>query len=694
VNKDNRESQHRHNPRGMAVLAAALAEIKASRIRVAFRPDAESTGELVGTFILVFFGLGAVHVAVLTNGLVGLGQVAAVWGVAVGVAIYATAELSGAHLNPAITLALAVYRGFPWRKTAKYMLAQFVGAFLAAAALYVLFGGLIGRFEQEQGIVRGGLGSERSAMIYGEYFPNPGMLGGSDEAFASLSIFQAMAAEVVGTAMLALIVFAASQTRGSRRPATGTVAVCVGLGLAMLIAVLAPLTQAGFNPARDFGPRLFSYLAGWGNVAIPGPRGGFFIVYILGPLLGGLAGGGIHGFLAGLAPAESSTQRDNARAVLDLKPSLERNGRGTQLILVGGFLGSGKTTLLQHAAERLRNEGKQVGLVTNDQAANLVDTSLLKGSRAGEVREVAGGCFCCRFPDLVTALANLVTRHAPDTILCEPVGSCTDISATVLQPLKKLHGDRYRLTPYTVLLDPHRTVEALGGERHTTLPDHVLYIVRKQIEEADLLVINKADITPAEALERCRTLLEDLVPDTPVITMSALTGTGISEWLGRLEGLGGSGQRIADVDYDVYADGEAALGWLNTKVHLTSESPVNWHEFADRLLSLFRQELRRRRAEIAHLKFRLTTGQDTLTANLTGTAARPFIRGRLDTSQLAAQLLFNARVHIAPDQLEEILESSLAQITARYCITADVGELSAFAPARPQPTHRFPSVVH
>lgn len=365
----------------------------------------------------------------------------------------------------------------------------------------------------------------------------------------------------------------------------------------------------------------------------------------------------------------------------------------TQLILVGGFLGSGKTTLLQHAAERLRSEGRQIGLVTNDQAANLVDTSLLQACQAGVVGEVAGGCFCCRFPDLVTALADLVERGAPDTILCEPVGSCTDVSATVLQPLKKLHGDRYRLTPYTVLLDPRRTGEALGQQRHSNLPDNVLYIFRKQVEEADLLVINKADITPADTIEQCRRLLNDVAPDTPVLTMSALIGTGISEWLSRLEGLGGSGQRIADVDYDVYADGEAALGWLNAKVHLAAESPVNWHEFAHGLMSLFWRELRRHSAEIAHVKFRLTTGQDTLTANLTGSDSQPSLQGRVDTSRRTAQLLFNARVHIGPDQLQEVLENSLAQAAEPFGITAEAEEMSSFAPARPQPTHRFPAVV-
>ncbi len=688
-------------------LAEAVASVKAKLWRfVAFlRPGAEFTGELLGTFILVFFGLGAVHVAVLADGLVGLWQVAAVWGIAVGVAIYATADLSGAHLNPAVTLAMAIYRRFEWPKVAKYVLAQLVGAFLAAAVLYLLFGGLIERFELGQGIVRGTAGSELSAMIYGEYFPNPGMFGDSTDKLTSLSAWHAMLAEAAGTAVLAFIVFTASQPRGSRRAATGTVAVIVGLGLTMIICVLAPLTQAGFNPARDFGPRIFSYLAGWGSVAIPGPRGGFFTVYIVGPFLGAVAGGGLHTWLAHLARAESATQREHAPAVVPVTvlaaaspPSTKvawpaGADTRTQLMLVGGFLGSGKTTLLQHLAERLRSEGSRVGFVTNDEGNDLVDTSLLRGSDVGEVREVAGGCFCCRFNDLVSALENLASQHVPNVILCEPVGSCTDISATVLQPLKKLHAEQYRLTPFTVLLDPRRTVEALGGGHHPTLPDHVLYIIRKQIEEADLLVINKADVTSPETIDRCRMLLAEFAPGTPVLTMSALTGMGVGEWLAQVAKLGTSGRRIANVDYDVYADGEAALGWLNTTVELTSGSPVNWQEFADHLLTCFRQQLLSRRAEIAHVKLQLTTGRDIVTANLTGTAAQGAVGGRLDTSRRVAQLLFNARVHLAPGPLREIFDMSLAQVAARYCVSADVKKVRGFVPGRPQPTHRFSSVV-
>jgi Ni2+-binding GTPase involved in maturation of urease and hydrogenase len=412
----------------------------------------------------------------------------------------------------------------------------------------------------------------------------------------------------------------------------------------------------------------------------------------LAPLFGALAGGGISHALAGLGSERLPLRSGETQAILPLK-FFERNGMSTQLILVGGFLGAGKTTLLERVADTFKSRGKRVGIVTNDQAANLVDTLVLSGCHNAAVQEVAGGCFCCHFPDLLTALGDLTAQHAPDVILCEPVGSCTDVSATVLQPLKKLHGDQYRLAPFTVLLDPRRTIEAFSGESQTTFPDHVLYIFRKQVEEADLLVINKADDTPADIIDRCRTLLTGLAPNTPVFAISALTGAGVDEWFAQLSGEALSGQRIAEVDYEVYADGEAALGWLNAKVHLAPESSVNWYDFANRLLAIFQEQLGPQSAEIAHVKLRLTAGPDTLTANLTGTAINPSIRGRLGISPHQVQLVFNARVHIAPDQLQEVFQAALAQVSGRDRIEVDVMEVQAFAPVRPQPTHRFATVV-
>ena len=264
--------------------------------------------EVLGTFIMIFFGLGAVHAAVITGAQVGVWQVAIVWGIGIALAIYATSAVSGAHLNPAITLTLAAYRGFPWRKVVPYMLAQLVGAALAAAVLFALFHNLIAAFETARGLVHGGPGSELSAMVYGEYFPNPAMLA-MTPALAAVTMPLAMLAEIVGTALLAFIVFALTDERNTGRPAHHLAPLYIGLTISLLISILAPISQACFNPARDFGPRLVAYLAGWGSVAIPGPHGGFFTVYILSPCLGALIGGAVYQFILRRAfPPEASVR--------------------------------------------------------------------------------------------------------------------------------------------------------------------------------------------------------------------------------------------------------------------------------------------------------------------------------------------------------------------------------------------------
>jgi glycerol uptake facilitator protein len=265
----------------------------------------ECFAEILGTFFLVFFGIGAVHVAVLTGALNGLGEVAIVFGLGISLAIYSVSAVSGAHLNPAVTIAIAAFRGFPVAKIIPYILSQLIGAFLGAALLYALFSGVITRFEASKHLERGKPGSELSAMVYGEYFPNPAIIGTTEEDFKAISLSQAMLTELVGTALLVFFVFALTDARNLNRPTGSFFALFIGLGIGLIIAILASLTQAGLNPARDFGPRLFSWFAGWGSIAIPGPRGGFFTVYILSPIIGGLIGAGIYQYLIqpGLSPA-------------------------------------------------------------------------------------------------------------------------------------------------------------------------------------------------------------------------------------------------------------------------------------------------------------------------------------------------------------------------------------------------------
>ncbi|HXH71789.1 MAG TPA: MIP family channel protein [Mariprofundaceae bacterium] len=242
------------------------------------------TGELVGTMMLVFFGCGAVAVSVLFHAHSGLWQIAMIWGAAVALAIYATRHLCCAHLNPAVSLAMVAAGRMRAAKLPAYLSAQFLGAFLAAALIYLLFGDSIAHFEQLHGIVRGSPASVQTAMMFGEFYPNPGADG-----VAIVSATTAFTAEAAGTFLLVFMVFSLTEGCNLGRPDNALAPLFVGATVAIIIAVLAPLTQAGLNPARDLGPRLFSWLAGWHAAALPDRGLGFLTVYVLGPLTGGLA---------------------------------------------------------------------------------------------------------------------------------------------------------------------------------------------------------------------------------------------------------------------------------------------------------------------------------------------------------------------------------------------------------------------
>ncbi|NLC56015.1 MAG: GTP-binding protein [Armatimonadetes bacterium] len=363
----------------------------------------------------------------------------------------------------------------------------------------------------------------------------------------------------------------------------------------------------------------------------------------------------------------------------------------TRMILVGGFLGAGKTTLLTQAAQRLAAKGKLVAVVANDQAANLVDTGTLR-SAGLHVGEVAGGCFCCRFDQFLDECGKLARESKPDIILGEPVGSCTDISATVLQPVKDLHAEDYSLAPFTVLADPQRLREALAEGAASNFPDSVGYIFRKQVEEADLIIINKTDTLTEAEIAELKALVAKHAPGTPVLTLSALTGAGVDAWLDRVLSETSAGTRITEVDYDTYADGEAVLGWLNATAQLHAVGEPDWDAFCLSLMEQMQGEFRARSAEVAHAKLLLTTTGGRITVNLTATAGKPSLNGRAERTAQDALLVINARVRMEPEDLRAVVERSV-QAVCNGQVEARITSIASFKPGRPQPTHRYAAVV-
>jgi glycerol uptake facilitator protein len=242
----------------------------------------EFIGETLGTFILVLFGCGSVAVATLFGEYNSIFQIGIVWGIGVTLAIFATRHLSCAHLNPAVSIALALGKRMNARHLPVYLAAQFTGAFLAGLAVYLLFSPSIAAYESLHGIVRGTPDSILTARMFGEYYST--QINGT----AVVSMPLAMLAEGFGTFLLVLMIFALTEGCNLGRPSDTMAPLFIGLTVSSIIFLVAPLTQAGLNPARDFGPRMAAWAMGWGAAAFPDHCGGFFWVYMLAPVAGGI----------------------------------------------------------------------------------------------------------------------------------------------------------------------------------------------------------------------------------------------------------------------------------------------------------------------------------------------------------------------------------------------------------------------
>lgn len=365
-------------------------------------------------------------------------------------------------------------------------------------------------------------------------------------------------------------------------------------------------------------------------------------------------------------------------------------------VMIGGFLGAGKTTCVAKLAQRLTAEGLKIGLITNDQGSELADTAMLR-SRGFATAEIPGGCFCCRFNSLVDAADKLAQENRPDVFIAEPVGSCTDLVATVTYPLRRMYGGQFAIAPLSVLVDPIRAQRVFGLAEGGKFSEKVLYIYRKQLEEADLIVINKRDLLNEGALSRLTAKLSAEFPKAEILAVSARNNIGLDEWFSHIVSAEQPGGEAMAVDYETYAEGEASLGWLNCTVALEASATFDGNAVLQSLSKRIQALLTADLVEVAHLKMTLCPSEglgDIAAINLVRNDFVPELSLELPDAIRSGQLTINCRAEAAPETLLAAVNRALAEVETQFPgLTIKTEHSEHFRPGKPQPTHRIVSLV-
>jgi G3E family GTPase len=353
----------------------------------------------------------------------------------------------------------------------------------------------------------------------------------------------------------------------------------------------------------------------------------------------------------------------------------------TRIAIIGGFLGAGKTTLINKLAKNLMAQGKNVAIITNDQGEALVDTKYCHANGI-EVAEVLRGCFCCKFPDFMHSARGLVGSKAPDVILAEPVGSCTDLLATVIAPLKVLYPKEFTVAPLMILVDSERVLEK--GFDSEKIGD---YLRKHQIMEAEHIVLSKTDKVTAEELDDLREVISSLNPQAEMISYSSLTGRGLDKLLHIILSVDVSKRAPVDIDYDVYAKAEAELGWYNGTFRFHVRDKIDGYDLVTKVLRGIAAKYGPE--DIAHAKVMLQSQNSSmkLSAVLENITVDNVSGSRYADGNVT--LTVNARIVSSPETLSQAVRSSVQRTMELSNIAMEGFEDDCFSPSRPNPTHRL-----
>ncbi len=358
-----------------------------------------------------------------------------------------------------------------------------------------------------------------------------------------------------------------------------------------------------------------------------------------------------------------------------------------KLHLVGGFLGSGKTTAIIGAVKRLIARGSRVGVVTNDQGRYLVDTAFVAGARVPTV-EVTGGCFCCHYDDLEARLDELERTAMPHSIFAESVGSCADLVATVIKPLADLKRIPTERTTFSVFTDVRLLKRRLDGQ---PLPfsENVVYIFDKQIEEAGLLILNKADLLSPYEAQRVEQMARERFPTKIVRLQNSLDGSSVDAWLSWLESSADVAPSGAiQIDYERYGAGEAQLAWLDQKIRLAAPRG-RLREAVVALMGGLLDGIRERRLPIGHVKFLIRCGGEEVKISSTTLDGEGWRDEVPPLFGVEATVVVNARVQADAALLGELARAALEQAQAKTRARCLELTTEFFHPGFPRPTHRM-----
>ncbi|MEO8415458.1 MAG: GTP-binding protein [Ginsengibacter sp.] len=358
-----------------------------------------------------------------------------------------------------------------------------------------------------------------------------------------------------------------------------------------------------------------------------------------------------------------------------------------KLCLVGGFLGSGKTTAIVEAAKYLRAAKKVVGVITNDQGTQQVDSRYVKRHDI-PAEEVSGGCFCCNYDNLEESIHTLLVNNNPEIIFAESVGSCTDLAATVINPLLRFNPGKYEIV-LSVFADARLLMQFLKNKKGI-FHDTVHYIYEKQLEEADIIVVNKIDLLNEQQLAWAKKLITAEYGGKIICYQNSLSQESIIQWLQLITGdfHNPSLRSTPGIDYDIYGAGEAELAWLDEEIGIVTKDKsavaAGYH-----LMNTIYAKLTEHDYPIGHLKFLMDDGKEQRKISFNAMAIHQDDHATDHIATDRIVVLINARVQVSPAILQQIVANAIIETEQASSCKIIENNLSAFTPGYPNPTHRI-----